>query len=394
MVVSNGNNGDSLKQNRARNFKIFGSIILVLALGGLIRWLSVRNLESTDDAYLESDIIQLAPQIGGRVVAVHFGDNDQIKSGDLLVEIDSHDTQSILDQTLAAYDASIARVAQAQAKLNLIEITATAERSRAEQAFRGAKKQVEQARFNAEAVKAELERAKADQDRYRRLYEATFASHQKLEQVEALSQGNKAKWLAAQAASATAESVVGQAADQLKGASTIDQQLALAQAELALATALSQQAQAEVASARLNLSYTKVFAPQDGRASKKSVAVGDMVQKAQVLTQIVTGKPWVVANFKETQLTHMRQNQKVTVKVDAFPDLTLTGHVKAIQPGTGARFSLLPPENATGNFIKVVQRVPVKIELDDLGEAAPLLVLGLSVTPLVDVSPIEDGKSP
>ena len=136
----------------------------------------------------------------------------------------------------------------------------------------------------------------------------------------------------------------------------------------------------------LTLSYTKLYAPQSGRVSRKSVSAGDMVQRGQVLTQLVTGQPWVVANFKETQLTRMRPNQPVTVKVDAFPDLTLVGHVRAIQPGTGARFSLLPAENATGNFIKVVQRVPVKIDLDNPGDAASLLVLGMSVTPKVDVS--------
>jgi len=373
-------------QTRVRNFKIFGAIVGVAALIGGGQWIFGSSAETTDDAYIDGDVIQLAPQIGGRVLAVHFQDHDTVKEGDVLVEIDPRDLQASVNAQQAAFDAAKARVAQAEANLELVQVTSTAEKLRAEQAFKGAKQQVDQARFTAEAAKAESERAKADTERYRRLYEATFASHQKLEQVEAESQSNKARWQAAQAASANAESAVGQAANQLKSASTIDQQTAARQAELSLAFAQARQAEADLDSAQLNLSYTKITAPQTGRVSKKSVSTGDMIQKGQVLTQLVAGQPWVVANFKETQLKHMKPNQKVTIKVDAYPDLKLVGHVRAFQPGTGGRFSLLPAENATGNFIKVVQRVPVRIDLDDPGEAVNLLILGLSVTPKVDVS--------
>ena len=374
------------RSSRVRNFRIFAGIVGTAALiGGWHIW-GGHNFESTDDAFIDGEVIQLAPQIGGRVMAVHFRDNDTVNEGDLLVEIDPRDAQAGLNAAQAAFDAAKARISQAEANLDLVQVTANAERSRAEQAFKGAKQQVEQARFTADAAKAESERAKADTERYRRLYEATFASHQKLEQVEAESQGNMARWLAARAASASAENVVGQAANQLKSASTTDQQIAARQAELSLAFAQARQAEADLSSAQLNLSYTKITAPKSGRVSRKSVSEGEMIQKGQVLTQLVTGQPWVVANFKETQLTDMRPNQKVTIRVDAFPDLKLEGHVRAIQPGTGARFSLLPPENATGNFIKVVQRVPVKIDLDNLGDTANQLVLGLSVSPKVDVS--------
>ena len=364
-------------QSRLKNFKIFGMVlgVAVLIAGG--QWMFGHNSESTDDAFIDGEAIQLAPQIGGRVMAVHFNDNDTVKQGDVLVEIDPQDARAALDK---------ARIAQAQANLELVQVTAIAERARAEQAVKGAKNQMEQALFTAEAAKAETERAKSDTERYRRLYEATFASHQKLEQVEAELQTNNARWLAAQAAKASAENMVGQATNQLKSASTIDQQIAARQAELALAIAQARQAEAELTNAQLNLSYTVIIAPQSGRVSRKSVSAGDMVQRGQVLTQLVAGQPWVIANFKETQLTRMRPNQKVTIRVDAFPDLKLEGHVRAMQPGTGARFSLLPPENATGNFIKVVQRVPVRIDLDTTGDAVMQLVLGMSVVPKVDVS--------
>ncbi len=375
------------RAGRIKNFKILAAIVALIALAATANWLLGQSTETTDDAFLEGDVVQIAPQTGGRVFATHFHDNDIVKEGDLLIEIDPRDAQVAVDAAQAAFDATKARVSQAQANLDMVQVTATAEHARAEQAFRGAKRQQEEAQYTAEAAKAESERAKSDTERYHRLYEATFASHQKLEQVEAESQSNKAKWLAAQAAIASAQSGVGQAENQLKSASTAAQQIAARQAELSLAFAQARQAEADLANAQLTLSYTKVFAPKSGRVSVKSVNEGDMISKGQVITQLVTGQPWVVANFKETQLTRMRPNQPVTVRVDAFPQLRLTGHVRAIQPGTGARFSLLPPENATGNFVKVVQRVPVTIDLDDPGPAVlVLLVLGLSVTPKVDVS--------
>ena len=377
---------DDRVPQRAKNFKIFGMVIGAAVLIAAVQWMYGHNTESTDDAFIDGQAIQLAPQTGGRVLAVHFEDNDTVKQGDLLVEIDPQDAQAALNAADAAFAAAKARVAQAQAALNMAQVTTVAERARAEQAVNGAKQQREQARFTAEAAKAELDRTKSDKERYQRLYEATFASHQKLEQVEAETQSTQARWQAAQAASASAESQVGQAANLLKSASTVDLQLDMRQAELALALAQAQQAQAELTNAQLNLSYTRVTAPEAGKVSRKSVVVGDMIQRGQVLTQLVTGQPWVVANFKETQLTKMRPNQKAVIRVDAFPDLKLEGHVRAIQPGTGARFSLLPPENATGNFIKVVQRVPVRIDLDNVGDAQALLALGLSVVPKVDVS--------
>jgi len=378
---------DARRLSRNKNFKILGAVVVLAGLIATANWLLGHGNEDTDDAFIDGDVAQLAPQIGGRVVAVHFQDNDAVREGDLLVEIDPSETQAAVDAALAAFDAAKARIEQAQANLDMVQITATAEHARAEQAYSGAKRLMDQARFNAEAAKAESERAKADTERYRRLYEATFASHQKLEQVEAQSQSDMARWQASQAAIGSAANGVGQAENQLKGASTAGQQIAARQAELSLTKAQARQAEADLATAQLNLSYTKIRAPKSGRVSKKSVALGDMIQRGQILTQLVFGQPWVVANFKETQLTRMRPGQPATIRVDAFPDMKLTGRVRAVQPGTGARFSLLPPENATGNFVKVVQRIPVVIELDDPGpDTAARLVLGLSVTPKVDVN--------
>ena len=371
---------------RTRNFKIFGTVIGLIAVASLGNWVLTHNWEGTDDAFVDGEVVQLAPQTGGRVLAVHFSDNDTVKQGDLLVEIDPQDAMAALQAAQGAADAAAARVEQATANMQLALVTTEAERGRAQEGVSAAKRQMEQARYNAEAAKAELERTKSDRDRYQRLFDATFASRQKLEQVEAEAQSVAARWQAAQAASAGAENVVGQATNQLKSASTVDLQIALKRAELALAMGSARQAQGDLANAQLNLSYTRILAPQSGRVSRKAVAVGDMIQRGQVLTQLVAGQPWVVANFKETQLSRMRPNQKAIIKIDAFPGLKLEGHVRAIQPGSGSRFSLLPPENATGNFVKVVQRVPVRIDLDNPGPEVDLLVLGMSADPKVDVS--------
>ena len=374
------------KAARTKRFKIFGAILTVAAVGWGIYWTVTGSTETTDDAFIEGDISQISPQVGGRILAVHFKDNDMVHKGDLLVEIDPRDAQAQVDSAQANVAAAMARVAQAEANLDLVHVTAVAEMARAQKAFKGARQQQEEAQYNALAAKAEMERAKNDRERYRRLYEATYASRQKLESVEAETASDDARWRAAQAASGTAEMAVGQAVEQLKSASTADTQIALRKADLSLAQAQLDQAKADLEAAQLTLSYTRVVAPADGRLTKKAIEPGDIVQKAQVLSQLVGTTPWVVANFKEDELTRMRPGQPVKIKVDAFPDLVLTGKVDSIQPGTGSRFSLLPPENATGNFVKVVQRVPVKIVIVDADKLQLPLSVGMSAIPTVDVS--------
>lgn len=374
------------KATRTKRFKILGLGLVVVAGVWAGVWLLTGATQSTDDAFIEGDVTQLSPQVGGRVIAVHFQDNAFVHKGDVLVEIDPRDAQAQADSAKANVAAATARIAQAQANLDMVQVTALAEQGRAEKAVKGAKQQMEQAKFTAQAAKAELQRAQSDRDRYRRLYEATFASRQKLETVEAETLSDSARWRAAEAASGTAEMALGQAAEQLKGASTTDAQIALRQADLALAQAQLSQANADLDAAELTLSYTRVTAPSDGRLSKRSVQPGDIVQKGQVLSQLVGTKPWIVANFKEDQLTHMRVGQPVKIKLDAYPGLKLTGKVQSIQPGTGAKFSLLPPENATGNFVKVVQRVPVKIEIEDWSSLPTPVAIGMSAVPTVDVS--------
>jgi membrane fusion protein (multidrug efflux system) len=369
---------------RKKRFKVLGVVLLVLAVAGLVWWLMTRNHETTDDAFIDGTVIQVSPQVGGRVVAVHFADNDMVHQGDLLVEIDPRDYQAALDAAKASLDAATARRQGAAADLDLTRVTSGADYTRAEGGLASARERVAQARSTADAAQADAVRTAADLPRYRELFAGRNASRQRLDQAVADAAAAASRWRAAKAAVADADAQVAQATAQVRSASTAAEQVKMKEAALALADAQVEQAEASLRTAELNLSYTRVTAPESGRVSAKAVSVGDSVQKDQSLTQLVAGPPWVVANFKETQLTRMRPGQPATVSVDSYPGVKLTGHVDSVQPGTGARFSLLPAENATGNYVKVVQRVPVKIVLDDPA-AAPFLALGMSVVPDVDV---------
>ena len=377
---------ESRQASRKRNFKVLGAIAAAAALVAFGFSLFSAHTESTDDAFVEATMTTVAPQIDGRVLAVHFNDNAPVKAGDVLVEIDPADYKAAAEAARAAVQAARARIASAQANLQMITVTSQAERDRARKAVTGAKMQMDQAKFTAEAAEADTERAKSDTERYRRLFTEEFASKQKLEQVEAEYRADNARWQAAQAAKSSAEAAMGQASEQLRSASTIEDQIALREAELELARAQAAQAEAELATAMLNLSYTTITAPTDGTAAKRSVEVGDIVRKGQTMTYLIGNDPWVVANFKETQLAHMQPGQKAEIRVDSFPGVKLKGHVDSLQPGTGSRFSLLPPENATGNYVKVVQRVPVKIVLEAGQDGVPRLGAGMSVVPTVDTA--------
>jgi membrane fusion protein (multidrug efflux system) len=221
--------------------------------------------------------------------------------------------------------------------------------------------------------------------RYSQLARDDYASKQRREQADAQSHGADAQLRAVRQAVKVTEAQLGEVLGQLDAAKTGPQQVAVREAQVRSADAQVAAAQAALDQAELNLSYTRISAPHDGIVTKRAVRLGEVVQRDQQLGALVFGTPWVVANFKETQLTHMKPGQPVTLSIDAYPGMRFAAHVDSIQRGTGARFSLLPPENATGNFVKVVQRVPVKIVFD----APPdryVLSLGMSVIPRVDLA--------
>ena len=292
--------GSSTKDEKQSLFRRPGVIIAAALLaivgigyGGLAMFHSFTH-ESTDDAFIDVHFVSVAPKIAGRVTVVHVDDNQLVKKGDVLVEIDPGDFQ----------------VALAQAKANLAKDKAT------------------------------LVQANTNEKRAQDLFAKKVMSAQERDTNVATSDSSKASVEADKAA---------------------------------------------VEQAELNLGYTKIKAPIDGYVTKEAVAIGDYVQVGQALMSLVPPRVWVIANFKETQLRSMRPGQPATISVDAYEGVQLHGHVDSIQAGSGAAFSLLPPENATGNYVKVVQRVPVKIVLDDQQNLQRVLGPGMSVVPTVSV---------
>jgi membrane fusion protein (multidrug efflux system) len=276
-------------------------------------------------------------------------DNQVIKAGDLLLEIDGRDYEAKLAQAEAALAASRGRREQAKAQVAVDEA------------------KVEQEKANLTAAEAEASRATADLARYQAV-ESRAVSRSQMDLAQAQARSAEAQLRAARNKAGAAEA-----------------QLGLSQAALLTTAADIQQGEAAVREAELNLSYTKVVAPEGGRVTRRTVEAGAYVQTGQALLALVPSHFWVVANFKETQLARIRSGQPVEIQVDAYSNLRLKGQVESIQSGAGARFSLFPPENATGNYIKVVQRVPVKISCEAVPGAEFVLGPGMSVEPSVRV---------
>ncbi|MGH8444771.1 MAG: HlyD family secretion protein [Solimonas sp.] len=338
-----------------RTLLIAGLVALTLAVA-VLWWLS-RGHESTDDAFIQTDITMIAPRVSGTVIAVHIADNQAVKTGDVLLELDPADYLTRVRQAEANLAAAQAQVDSAGADLTMTQTSAPAA--------------VAQAQAALQAARAQAERAQADAKRYEALYAKDEISQQTLDQARATSRA-----LTAQAA---------QTAAQLTAAQTTPEQLGAKRAMLAMAQATVAQAQAALDQARLQLSYTKLTAPGDGRVTRKNVQPGSQLQAGGAVLALVGTTPWVVANFKETQLQHLRVGQPVRVKIDAYPGQRFAARVDSLQAGTGSAFSLLPAENASGNFVKVVQRVPVKLVFDPAPSAELHLAPGMSVVPKVDV---------
>jgi membrane fusion protein (multidrug efflux system) len=323
--------------------------------------------ESTDDAFTEADVVSIAPRISGQVAVVHVLNNQFVHSNDLLVEIDPADYAVKLGQKQTAAESQNANYKTVVAVCELMRTkVVTAEAS------------ARKAKADAEASDAKAKRAAADFARSEELRKGNTISQQEFDAARAANTSAQADLNSAGENAVEQESKVGEAKAQLEAAG----------AEAGMALAQWNEAQTNIAAAQLDLSYTKIFAPVDGRVTRKSVTAGDYVQTGQTLLSIVPNEVWVVANFKESQLKHMKPGQPALVEIDALGSRTFRGHVNSIQAGSGARFSLLPPENATGNYVKVVQRVPVKIYFDEPLPADHVIGPGLSVTPSVQVSSI------
>jgi membrane fusion protein (multidrug efflux system) len=345
---------------------IIGTILLaVLLIWGLGKVARSFSHQGTDDAFLAADIVSIAPKVSGHVKDVFVSDNQMVKAGDPLVQIDPRDYETALAQKKAALIAANANTNVIFASFRMLEVqvntaTATANQSKAQ----------------AEADRARAEKAGSDLKRAQDLIERKIIAPQEFDTTKVAADSATNTLNASEAKAVSDQSKVAEAQAQVEAGRS------------ALERALAQAGEAEIdrQQAELDLSYTHILAPQDGRITRKAVEPGDYIQIGQRLMAIVPTNIWVVANFKETQLKKIRVGQPVEIRVDSVGGRIFAGHVQSVQAGSGAAFSLLPPENAVGNYVKVVQRVPVKIVFDDLPEAEHVLGPGMSAEPSVRVA--------
>ena len=389
-------------RRRGRSWAVlaFGVVVGLALLTFGIRYVSHgRAHESTDDAFIDGHIVGVGPKVASNVARVYVDDNTHVKAGDLLVELDGRDFEARLAQARANLAAAVQQHRAALSNTRVVERTTGAGVAQAEATVLTAERQVDgarsrlgQVRAQVVAAEAEVTRAAADVQRYESLLKYGAVSRQVRDNAVATNDKAAADLDAAQRARQAAEDSIRQQQAQLAqerarlaSAQAAPDQMAQSRAQADQLAAQIGQYEAAVHQAELALSYTRLYAPESGRVTRKSVEPGAYVQVGQTLFSIVPDRVWVVANFKETQLRHMRPGQPATVRVDAYPDWVFHGHVDSIQAGSGARFSLLPPENATGNYVKVVQRVPVKIVIDEAADPQRVLGPGMSVVPEVRV---------
>ncbi|WP_168879869.1 HlyD family secretion protein [Rhizobium sp. P28RR-XV] len=357
---------DGARQNKADRKIIKRGALAVVLLGvvmigakfGYQYWTVGRFIESTDDAYVKADYTTIAPKVSGYIAAVMVSDNEQVKAGQILAQIDDRDYKTALDQAKAGLKSSEASITNIDAQL--------VEQQSA----------IEQAKATIVSAQASLKFAEADNERYQNLIQSGAGNLQHAQQSAATRDEATAEVQRDQAALVAEEKKIGVLQTQRNEA--------LAQRDNSAAA--TQQAE-------LNLSYTQIIAPVDGTIGARTLRVGQYVASGtQLMAVVPLNTVYVVANFKETQLTYVRPHQSVDIKVDSFPDISMKGHVDSISPASGLEFSLLPPDNATGNFTKIVQRIPVKITIDD-ASLAGLLRSGMSVEPDIDTRASAQAKA-
>lgn len=346
-----------------------GIILIGLVIGSLFL-MRALHYESTDDASITADVTQVSAKVAGQITRVTVSGNQEVKQGDLLAEIDPRDYEAKLAAAKAAFGAAESAQAAARSELEISGIGITA-----------AESQLNEARANFKAAGADAKLANRDLIRYQMLFERDEVSKQQLDKA---SDGAKRADAQAQAAGERVQTALANLR-QAESRVADSKKMGVGKAQLESAKAQAHQAEASLRAAELNLSYTTITAPVSGRITNRTVEPGNYVQPGEILLAIVPSHVWVVANFKETQLARIRPGQSATIKIDAYPGKTFKAHVDSIQAGTGSAFSLLPPENATGNYVKVVQRVPVKIVFDEPIDPAYRLSPGMSVVPKVNV---------
>lgn len=335
---TSGKEGGNGKRKRAAVILLI--LIAVAFLFGIRLWVKSKTHVETDNAFVESHVYNISARVPGTVLRVLVRDNQYVRKGDLLVELDGRDYTVRVDNVAAQLDMAKNETSSTYA-------------------------QVEAARAAVNLDKARLEQADLDLARGKTLFEKEVIAKEQLDRLVTARKVAAAKLAETEGSVQRALALLG-----LTGTGAKDAQVARKQAELA--------------EAHLNLAYTRIYAPADGYITRKSVEPSNNVRAGQPLLALVALKEsWVTANYKEKQLTHVRPGQKVEFEVDTYPGVTFTGKVDSIMAGTGAAFALLPPENATGNYVKVVQRIPVKITIDEASDPDHLLRVGMSVVPVI-----------
>ncbi len=393
-------------------WRVIIAVVVVVLLGtGVWVW-ATSGQESTDDAQVDAHVTPVAARVGGAVLRVPVADNQQVEAGALLVEIDPREYQIALDRSRAELANAEAEAAAANANVPIASTSTASGVSAARGGVQHAEASTLEAELTLESSRARLTSVQArlreqeanaardakDAERLKGLLAKDEISQQQFDTATADAEASRAAADSARSAVREAELAIrvaesrlaqaraGQprADAELRTAETGPEQVAITRARAQSATARVKQAQAAVQQAELNLEHATVMAPIKGIVSRKNVEPGQIIQPGQPLMTIIPlDQIWITANFKETQLEDVRPGQAVTIDVDAYGGRDLKGKVESIAAATGSRFSLLPPENATGNFVKVVQRVPVRIVLDAGQDPERLLRPGMSVTPTV-----------
>jgi membrane fusion protein (multidrug efflux system) len=389
--------GRKLRDNPIKAFVLL--VLLVgVAVGGYIFWNYLDSYESTDDAEVDGDIYAVTSRIEGTIKAVYVQDNQEVKAGQLLVELDPEDYQVSLEQAQAALKEAQTQVTVARPNVPITSVstettlsTSVADVAEQRAAEAGARRDYESAVADVRSAEADNVKAQADLARYRMLVAKDEISKQQYDQAEAAAKSAAAKVDAKRATAEAYARNIEQAQARLEQSQTRQleaqrnrpQQIAIQNATVESRQASAARQQTMVDQAALNLSYTKIVAPVDGVIGKKNAEPGQQVAPGQqLMADVPLNDIWITANFKETQLKKMHPNQRATIHVDSY-DRDYEGYVESVAGATGARFSLLPPENATGNYVKVVQRVPVRIRLKAGEDPNHQLRPGMSVDPKV-----------
>ena len=391
---------DFNNSNKKRNLIVFAFVVAALACGALLYWLHARQFEQTDDAQIDGNMSPISARVEGTIVKVYADNNQLVHAGDLLAELDPQDHQVRLDEMRAQLDQAESHLNGDASQVPITEVnnvtdirSARAQVESAQASVAVAERDRDQARAQTVAQKALHTRAQSDLARYRKLIAKQEVSKIEFDQVEAVARQQAASFEAATAALASAERNVDMRRAQLEQANSVllrTEKIAAPQLSARMAAVGQQKAALEASKAtlkraELDLSYTKIYAPVTGIVLKRSAQIGARVAPGQQLLTISQSSPiWVTANFKETQLLHMRPGQPVKVHVDAL-NRDFKGTVESIGGATGSVSSLLPPENATGNYVKVVQRIPVRIQLPPGQADLDRVRQGMSVEPSVRV---------